>query len=101
MEADYLYAFSRPAGEYYNRKPKLNRQRVAARHRPNTKTMQPKITTRGLLMWWMKRWLPWYLTPELEGCDCPEAETDARCVESNPGSPGRGEGLVLPQRVEH
>ncbi len=64
MEAEYLYSFSRAAGEYYNRKPKLSRQRVVARHRPDTKTMQPKITTGGLLMWWLKRWLSWYPTPE-------------------------------------
>ena len=68
MPAEYLV--EGPPEFYHVRKQSLSRQRVTARSRPDDKTMQPKITTGGafaMLMLWLKRWLPWYPTPE-GGC---------------------------------
>jgi hypothetical protein len=55
--------------EFYLRKPSLSRQRVRARHRPDsitTTTVETQIITRrevmGIGSWW-RRWLPWFPTP--------------------------------------
>jgi hypothetical protein len=54
--------------EMFFKKPSLARQRVRARHRTDeSTTVQTKITTTGgrtMLTWWLRRWLPWFATPE-------------------------------------
>ena len=64
------YEVEGPPEFYKVPKQSLSRQHVVARHRPesiSTESVKTKIITtrreRGMLSWWLKRWLPWFPTP--------------------------------------